>query len=381
VKRWLVRAAIVLAVAAAGAALVVASGIVPIAASSGHWAVTSAFLHFAMKRSVATHTLGAESVPLDRASLDDEALVVKGAGHYHTGCLPCHGEPGTAYFTNVTRGMTPHPPFLPPRIAGWEPDELFYVVKHGVKFTGMPAFPSQVRDDEVRAVVAFLLTLPGLGGEEYQRLAHGEAEPRGVEEAPPDPFGTDPALARLVAGCARCHGRDGLGRGAGAFPKLAGQHREYLQNALEAFARGERHSGIMQPIAAGLEEGARRRLAEHYARLPPERGGRVSAAAHDDAAIARGERIARHGVPERGVPSCIDCHGPARGGPHANPAYPALAGQYPPYLVLQLELFAAGHRGGSPFAHLMDSVAPRLRPGEMRDVAAYYGSLPFGGSH
>lgn len=370
-KARLRRAAVLAAAVAAGAALVVASGIVPVKASSGHWAITSWLLHFAMKRSVATHTLGGE--PLD---LDDEALVVKGAGHYHTGCLPCHGSPERAYFPGIMRQATPHPPFLPPRIAAWAPDELFYVVKHGVKFTGMPAFPSQRRDDEVRAVVAFLLKLPGLDADGYRRLAHGDAPPRGIAEAPPDPFGTDPALRALVAGCARCHGADGGGRGRGAFPRLAGQPREYLLNALEAYARGERHSGIMQPVAAALEPDARRSLAEHYARLPPPAAAREPPAL-DPAAIARGAQLARRGVPERGVPACASCHGP--GGPARNPAYPRLAGEHPGYLALQLELFRRGDRGGAAYAHLMEHVAARLRPEDLRDAAAYYGSLPAGG--
>ena len=54
---------------------------------------------------------------------------------------------------------------------------------------------------------------------------------------------------------------------------------------------------------------------------------------------------------------------------------PRLAGQYADYILLQLELFAAGHRGGGPRAHLMDSVAPRMSREQMRDVAAYYASL------
>jgi cytochrome c553 len=369
-KRWLVRGAVVLAIVAAGAVIVVSSGLIPITASSGHWAITELILHFAMQRSVATHTLG--GAPL---ALDDEALVVKGAGHYHTGCLPCHGSPDAAYFSKIVHGMTPAPPFLPPRIKEWEPDELFYLVKHGVKFTGMPAWPSQARDDEVRAVVAFLLRLPELDAAEYQRLAHGDAAPRGIDAVPPDPFGAEAAHRALVAGCARCHGADGRGRGLGAFPKLAGQRREYLLNALEAYRRGKRASGMMQPVAAALDSEAIELLARHYAQLPGEapRDGEPSA----DAAIARGEEIARLGVPERGVPSCRDCHGPA--GSPRNPAYPALAGQYAEYLILQLELFKAGTRGGSPYAHLMDHVATRLTPDQMNDVAAYYASLPFGG--
>jgi cytochrome c553 len=49
-----------------------------------------------------------------------------------------------------------------------------------------------------------------------------------------------------------------------------------------------------------------------------------------------------------------------------------LAGQYADYLVVQLEQFAAGHRGGSEYAHLMQRVAPRLSRAEMEAVAAYY---------
>jgi cytochrome c553 len=52
-----------------------------------------------------------------------------------------------------------------------------------------------------------------------------------------------------------------------------------------------------------------------------------------------------------------------------------LAGQYADYIVLQLELFKKGHRGGSSWAHLMEEVAPKLSEQEMRDVAAYYASL------
>jgi len=94
------------------------------------------------------------------------------------------------------------------------------------------------------------------------------------------------------------------------------------------------------------------------------------------AALRRGKAIATRGVPERKIPSCADCHGPFP--TERNPAYPLLAGQYADYLVLQLELFARGERGGSRYAHLMDEVAPKLTPEERRDVALYYASL--GGS-
>ena len=370
-RRFIVTAAVLLGVVAAGAVIVVSTGLVPAKASSRHWAITNAILHFAMQRSVATH---APDGPLP--GLDDPALVARGAGHYHSACLPCHGSPERGYFPRVAFGMTPPPPFLPDQIDHWEPEELFFIVKHGVKFTGMPAWPSQARDDEVRAMVAFLRVLPELDAERYRALAHGEVAGEVASAASLDSFGATPTKRALVLSCARCHGEDGQGRG-GASPRLAGQQPEYMLNALEAYARGGRHSGIMQPVANGLGEEARRYLAEHYGAMSG--GGarderRLRGGGAEPEAIARGERIALRGVPEKGVPSCADCHGPDR--PPRNPAYPLLAGQYADYLVAQLELFKKKTRGGSPFAHLMEPVAERLTPEEMRDVAAFYASLP-----
>ena len=68
------------------------------------------------------------------------------------------------------------------------------------------------------------------------------------------------------------------------------------------------------------------------------------------------------------------CHGP--GAVARNPRYPRLAGQYADQLALQLELFQQGVRGGTAYAHLMAPVARGLTRSQMRDVAAYYASLP-----
>lgn len=343
-----------------GGGLLFVSGIASIKASSRHWAVTAWFLNTGMARSVSTHSLGIEA-----PSLDDPNLMLKGAGHYEIGCRPCHGGPDL-FQPRISYMMTPHPPWLPEKVREWTKEELFYIVKHGVKFTGMPAWPAQQRDDEVWAMVAFLQTLPTLDGVEYRRLTTGE--PR---SAPPMEAmeGADQSTRFALQSCARCHGYDGVGRGSGAFPKLAGQSAEYMQNALDAYARGDRHSGIMYPIAFALDPTSTQQIARYYAALerPP-----AEAVMTDAAAIERGREIAHHGIPAQKVASCVDCHAP--GGERHKPAYPSLNGQHADYLVLQLELFKSGQRGGSAYAHLMHAVAPRLKPEQMRDVARFFQS-------
>ncbi|HUF61750.1 MAG TPA: c-type cytochrome [Verrucomicrobiales bacterium] len=346
---------------AAAGFLVALSGIMPVKASAGHWPVTRWLLDFSMQRSISTHSLGIKA-----PKLDDPGLVLKGAGHYETGCSSCHGRPGRRQ-PRIAQQMLPPPPQLPERIRDRRPEKLFYAVKHGLKFTGMPAWPTQQRDDEVWAMVAFLQELPDLDEAGYRRLVYGEPE----SAAPADlltPGPEHPSAA--IQTCARCHGGDGLGRGS-LLPKLAGQRLEYLENALEAYARGERHSGIMEPVAAALNTEEIQELSRFYSSLAvatPEPPFRLNVDA-----ITRGSKIARLGIPSQRVPSCVDCHGP--GGQRIKAAYPALAGQPADYLVLQLQLFQQDLRGGSAYAHLMRPVSTRLTPEQMRDVALYFESL------
>lgn len=322
-----------------------ASGVIPIRASAGHWPITRWFLELSMARSVSTHTIGMET-----PRLDDHALIVKGAGAYDMNCRGCHGSPDLPH-PRVSRAMLPQPRYLPEVVGEWSARELFYIVKHGVKFTGMPAWPSQHRDDEVWAVVAFLLAFPKLDAATYERLVRGPAAP------PAQP---------LLETCVRCHGVDGRGR-AGAFPRLAGQRPTYLVNALQAFADGRRHSGFMEPVAAGLSPREMREIAAYFS-VQAAPNARTS-----NDAIARGMTIATRGIPSQKVPACADCHGPAPS--RKNDAYPLLAGQHADYLILQLELFKAERRGGSRYAHLMRPVAAGLTRQQMRDVAHYYQSL------
>lgn len=356
--------------------LVMASGLVPVRASDGHWGITRAILTFASRRSVETHAIGTR-VP----DLEEPSLIIRGAGHYDRGCQPCHGAPGKPS-SLVAQALTPTPPYLPEVVPRWTPAELFQIVRHGLKMTGMPAWPAVGRDDEVWAVVAFLLRLPELDAVEYQNLAWGDASSQhDVRQDRP---------AQLTPACAQCHGEDGMGRGVGAVPRIAGQPPAYLEASLRAYATGARPSGIMGSVAAGLDELTIRELALWYGTAGSSAAGtgeRPSAvsqrvnhpmsqrAGHHPEVLAVGERIARLGVPRRKVPSCTECHGP--GDSPRNARYPSLAGQYAGYLELQLRLFREDRRGGSDYAHIMREVVHALEAEEAGAVAAWYASLPW----
>ena len=366
-RKWrqrLIGAGLFIAAAGVAGSLLVLSGLIPVKASSGHFAITRWFLEFSMSRGFSTQSLGVK-VP----ELDDPAKVLKGAGKYETTCRPCHGSPELRH-PRVAAAMTPTPPYLPEVLSQWTPAELFAIVKHGVKFTGMPAWPTQKRDDEVWAMVAFLQRLPELDAAEYHELAFGDTRRSGGAAPIEDLTGPENLPRAVRERCARCHGVDGRGRGTGAFPKLAGQHAPYLLAALRAFERGERHSGVMEPVAAGLSEAEMHELAQYYSKLAPALGTHGGASTDSR---GRGYEIAHRGVPAQKVPACADCHGPTE--PHPKHEYPMLAGQYADYIVLQLELFEKGHRGGSHYAHIMKEVAPKLTKEQMRDVAEYYASF------
>jgi cytochrome c553 len=379
-KRFFIHAGITLLILLGMGVLVVVTGLVPVAASSGHFAATRWFLNFAKSRAVATHSWDIT----EPGSLQDNDLVIKGAAIYENNCSWCHGSP-LKPTPPIMAAATPRPPLLEGRIESYDPRELFYIVKHGIKFTGMPAWPTQQRDDEVWAMVAFLQTYSNLDKSEYERLALGEHRtPQQAESAKPGP--PDPSIVALSANCQNCHAVDGNGRGNGAFPKLAGQSKEYLQASLIAFRQGNRHSGAMQPLAANLSDQEIEQLAQYYAQIKqePTSSGSSDAKPSDRSdlantsqirqAIQRGKHLANTGIPKKLVPSCIDCH--RIDGENANPNYPQLNGQYADYLELQLKLFKDRKRGGTDYADLMHAPAAALTEQQIRDLSLYFSSLP-----
>ncbi|MDY8109091.1 c-type cytochrome [Fulvimarina sp. 2208YS6-2-32] len=415
-------------IAAAGLGIVVLalavsfSGMVSIAASSDHFKPVGWFLHWTMQNAVARQSLGTE-VPED-VDLSDPALVQRASGHFATGCAPCHGAPGVAQ-SPVVLSMTPHPPRLEGKVGEWKDRELYWIGLHGIKYSGMPAWPAQDRDDEVWSVVAFLRVLPGMSAETYARLALGGTRARVEFEAGTEQTaGLDGVVEDALADCARCHARDGLGRGegesAGAFPVIAGQPEPYLFATLMAFKDGYRHSGYMQPPASRYSVDVLRALAGWYAAQPagaiaPETPSAIegpiapasplpsgdgippqifpaanrSAQAYDIELAAGGlptegsrgmlqlgQLIAEKGIAARKLPACDSCHGAE--GRRKNAYFPYLGGQPAWYTKTHLELWKHGERSGTKFAHLMDEIAVNLTAEQIDAVAAWYASRPVG---
>lgn len=314
------------------------SGLFPIAASSGHWAITDWFLHWTMQNSARTYS----SFQTPETVRDDRALI-SAAGHFDQACKVCHGAPGVPR-SPVMQAASPPAPDLAETVGEYSDRELFWIVRHGVKYTGMPAWPTGDRPDEVRRMVGFLRQLPGMSAAQYRAL---------VAPAPDVPAG----LAR----CTGCHGADGLGRGQGDIPVLAGQQEGYLLTSLRDFASGKRQGAVMQAAVSDMTEAEMREAARYFARQPGLTGR----------PLPESHPILSRGLPERQLPACRDCHAPGKSAPR-------LTGQRADYLAARLQAWRGeettidAHKPRDPMA----VIARRIPEPEIDAIAEALASQP-----
>ena len=156
-------AAILLVVIFVGAAVMAACGVFDVAADSPHSALAYRFIHYVRERSVETRTTGVKVPPLG-----DPAMLVEGTEHYDAMCTGCHLAPGMSE-NEMRPGMNPKPPVLY-RLPRGEAGEQFWIVKHGIKMTGMPAWGATHTDEEIWDMVALLQKLPTLSPAQYRAL-------------------------------------------------------------------------------------------------------------------------------------------------------------------------------------------------------------------
>ena len=133
-----------------GALLFIQSGLFNVAASKPHTKFTEWLTHKTMIASVKLHARGIEN-PNQATAVQ----VISGFCAYEAHCVACHGAAGVARQQWVN-GMTPAPPYLLDAPRNWTPAELFWIVKHGIKLTAMPAWRDELGDRVVWNVVAFL---------------------------------------------------------------------------------------------------------------------------------------------------------------------------------------------------------------------------------
>ena len=172
-KTVLLTLAAVLVVLFLAAGAFVHSGVYDVAASTPDSGFIASVLRRTQHYSVERR---AEGIQVPR--LDDPDMIKRGLIHYYEMCVVCHGAPGVKP-SEIAQGLNPYPPELAEKSEPDEAAEWFWIVKHGIKMTGMPAFGVTHSDEEIWAILAFLQKMPKLSPEEYQKMV----QEVGLEEA------------------------------------------------------------------------------------------------------------------------------------------------------------------------------------------------------
>jgi mono/diheme cytochrome c family protein len=171
-RHWFVASLVALAVIVLGGlgAIVVYAGIYDIAADTPHTKAVYWLLEEVRERSIAVRARDIV-VPTD---LKDKKRIAAGAAEYSEMCSQCHLAPGMEK-TEISQGLYPRAPELfrgDPLTAA----EQFWVVKHGIKATGMPAWGPTHDDVLLWDIVAFVRTLPTLNSEQYEAVVKSAPE-------------------------------------------------------------------------------------------------------------------------------------------------------------------------------------------------------------
>jgi len=165
-----------------------------------------------------------------------------------------------------------------------------------------------------------------------------------------------------AAMCTACHGADGNAPIA-IYPKLAGQHADYIVKQLKDFKSGARKDPIMMGMVAALSEADMADIAAHFSSLAVTEGETV------ESAIAIAKPLYLGGDRERNIPACMSCHGP-RGNGAGLAKFPKISSQNEGYIVAQLKKFRSGERANDPQGMMVDTTQ-RLTDTEIDALAKY----------
>jgi mono/diheme cytochrome c family protein len=272
VRTLLILAAMVV-MGCVGGAIFVYSGLYNPAATVQHTAPVYRLLEVAMRQAVKRQ---ARHIAVPR--LHEPVLITRGLQLYREHCVQCHGAPGVAPDA-FALGMLPLPANLALTAREWkDAAQLYWVIKYGIKMSGMPAWEFRMADRDLWAVVAFVTTLPGLSPRDYRAATESL---KSSTETITDPAATaishaggDAVRGRVALqqyACSTCHVIPGIvGAVSPVGPSLAGiANRKYLAGMLphtpESMVRWLRSPQAVAPGSAMPDLGVSERDARDIA--------------------------------------------------------------------------------------------------------------------
>lgn len=167
-KRFLMGVLVTLIIGGGAGAWAVYSGQVDVSADTPHSPLVFRVIETARDRAIDRRARDL-SVPVNLA---DKERIRRGAGNYDAMCVSCHLSPGTEN-SEIRQGLYPTPPDLsrPVETSADKAARQFWVIKHGIKASGMPAWSKGgIEDEAIWDMVAFLQQMPTLTADQYSEL-------------------------------------------------------------------------------------------------------------------------------------------------------------------------------------------------------------------
>jgi len=178
-----------------------------------------------------------------------------------------------------------------------------------------------------------------------------------LASAPTLAGGVDPAVVSNP--CAGCHGTAGASEGQA--PTIAGLSQMYLEQTMNNYKNEQRYSTIMTRLAKGYDDAQIKAMAEFFANKPW-----VSADVKSDSKlVSKGQQL-------HNAKGCVGCHGAT--GISPMPTAPRLAGQYPDYMVIQMQYYADAKKPIPATAMAMRGMLAGLSKEDLTALAHFYAS-------
>jgi len=155
-----------LATLAIGGGLFIESGFYDIGADDHHTKIVLSAIEQLRNRSI---DVRADAVEV--SAVEDPKRVAAGARRYAALCVGCHLAPGVTK-SDIRPGLYPHPPNLAQEDIK-DIRRAFWIVKHGIKMSAMPAWGKSLDDATIWDIVAFVRKMPEMTADTYQEIAQG----------------------------------------------------------------------------------------------------------------------------------------------------------------------------------------------------------------